>query len=37
MGADRKTRPRGRPRGGMLVEEQEWFGRLIAQGVVGSG
>ncbi|MGH3968867.1 MAG: IS30 family transposase, partial [Mycobacterium sp.] len=33
MGAERKTRPRGRPSGGMLVEEQEWFGRLIAQGV----
>lgn len=36
MGADRKTRPRGRPSGGMLVEEQEWFGRLIAQGVSNS-
>ncbi len=28
MGAQRKTR-----RGKMLVEKQEWFGRLIAQGV----
>ena len=36
MGAERKTRPRGRPSGGMLVEEQEWFGRLIAQGVGNS-
>jgi transposase, IS30 family len=36
VGAERKTRPRGRPSGGMLVEEQEWFGRLIAQGVGNS-
>ncbi len=36
MGAKRKTRRRGRPSGGMLVEEQEWFGRLIAQGVSNS-
>ena len=28
MAAQRKTR-----RGKMLVEKQEWFGRLIAQGV----
>lgn len=36
MGAERKTRGRGRPSGGMLVEEQERFGRLIAQGVSNS-
>ena len=36
MGAERKTRRRGRPSGGMLVEEQEWFARLIAQGVGNS-
>ena len=33
MGAERKTRARGRPRGGMLVEERQQFGRLIEQGV----
>jgi transposase, IS30 family len=31
MGAERKSR-----RGGMLVEKQEWFVRLIAQGVSNS-
>ena len=31
MGAERKTR-----RGGMLVEKQDWFVRLIAQGVSNS-
>lgn len=36
MGAERRSRSRGRPRGGMLVEEQQWFGRLIAQGVSNS-
>ena len=36
MGSERKTRGRGRPRGGTLVEEQELFGRLIAQGVSNS-
>lgn len=39
MGAERKQRKargRGRPSGGMLVEEREWFGRLIAQGVSNS-
>lgn len=36
MGAERKTRSRGRPSGGMLVEERQWFGRLIAQGVGNS-
>ncbi|VBA52913.1 hypothetical protein LAUMK142_03765 [Mycobacterium pseudokansasii] len=39
MGAERKQRKargRGRPSGGMLVEEREWFGRLIAQGISNS-
>lgn len=36
MESERKTRGRGRPRGGTLVEEQEWFGRLIALGVSNS-
>lgn len=36
MGAERKTRQRGRPSGGMLVEERERFCRLIAQGVSNS-
>jgi transposase, IS30 family len=36
VGAERKTRRGGRPSGGMLVEEQEWFGRLIMQGVRNS-
>lgn len=39
MGAEwkqRKARGRGRPSGGMLVEEREWFGRLIVQGISNS-
>jgi hypothetical protein len=36
MESERKTRGRGRPRGGTLVEEQEWSGRLIARGVSNS-
>ncbi|VBA38817.1 hypothetical protein LAUMK191_05623 [Mycobacterium attenuatum] len=36
MESERKTRGRGRPRGGTLVDEQERFGRLIAQGVRNS-
>lgn len=36
MGAGQQTRRSGRPSGGMLVEEHEWFARLIAQGVGNS-
>lgn len=36
MESERKPRGRGRPSGGTLVEEQEWFGRLITQGVSNS-